>query len=151
MQEPAVEGLGDRQAGNLLWRSLISADRTPSAELILGVAEFPAHGRLNLHRHAPAEFYFGLAGEGTVTAGGATLRIVKGVAIFIPPDLEHGVIAGAGGLSMVYGFARNSFEEIEYFFSDVSGGCGGEAGKRYRASDAAPGLAANGKTAATDR
>jgi len=112
------EGVGDLQSGNLTWRTLISGDRTPSDQLTLGVADFPPHGTLNVHRHEPAEFYFGLSGEGTVFVGGVSFRIAQGIAIFIPGDTDHGVIAGDHGLSIVYGFARRSFDDVVYDFQD---------------------------------
>lgn len=114
VDRPPIEGAGDVESGNLTWRTLISADRTPSAEMILGIADFPPHGQLNLHRHEPAEIYFGLSGEGIVSADGATLAITKGVAVFIPSNCEHGVVAGAAGLSILYCFAQDAFEDIEY-------------------------------------
>jgi quercetin dioxygenase-like cupin family protein len=114
-----LEGVDDEQSGNLSWRTLISADRTPSAELTVGVADFPPHGRLNLHWHAPAEFYYGLSGEGTVTANGVPLKIAKGVAVFIPGNTEHGVEAGAAGLSILYGFAHRAFHDIVYHYAQT--------------------------------
>jgi quercetin dioxygenase-like cupin family protein len=118
VEEAPLEGLGDLQSGNLTWRTLISGDRTPSDQLTLGVADFPPHGTLNVHRHDPAEFYFGLSGEGTVFAGGVSFRIAQGIAIFIPGNTDHGVIAGDRGLSIVYGFARRTFDDVIYDFQD---------------------------------
>jgi quercetin dioxygenase-like cupin family protein len=118
LEEVPAEGAGDLQSGILTWKTLISADRSPSAEMIVGVADFPPHGRLNSHRHAPAEFYFGLAGEGTVIANGVPMRIAKGVAVFIPGNTEHGVVAGAAGLSLVYGFAQRAFSDIVYDYRE---------------------------------
>jgi quercetin dioxygenase-like cupin family protein len=120
IEQSPIEGSGDAQSGILTWRTLISGDRTPSDELTIGIADFPPHGRLNLHRHAPAEFYFGLAGEGTVTANGVPLAIAKGVAVFIPGNTEHGVVAGAGGLSVIYGFAQRAFSSIVYDYREHS-------------------------------
>lgn len=112
-----LEGEGDLESGNLTWQTLISADRTSSNELTVGVAHWPPHGRLLAHRHAPAEFYFGLSGDGTVIADGLSLRIEPGVAVYIPGNTEHAVIAGPAGLSIVYGFARDSYGEIAYLMS----------------------------------
>jgi quercetin dioxygenase-like cupin family protein len=103
--------------GNVSWHTLISGDRTPSHELVFGVANFEPAGFLGLHRHSQAEFYFGLRGEGTVTVDGERLRIAPGVALFIPGNAEHGVVAGAQGLSFAYGFAADSFSAIEYRYS----------------------------------
>ena len=113
-----LEGAGDVQSGSLTWRTLISGDRTPSDQITLGVADFPPHGTLNLHRHEPAEFYFGLAGEGTVFANGLPMRIAQGIAVFIPGNTDHGIVAGDGGLSIVYGFAQGAFDAIIYDFRD---------------------------------
>ncbi len=124
LEQVPAEGAGDLQSGMLTWKTLISADRTPSGEMIVGVADFPPHGRLNSHRHAPAEFYFGLAGEGTVIADGVPLRIAKGVAVFIPGNTEHGVVAGPEGLSIVYGFAQRAFSDIAYDFRESTPPCG---------------------------
>jgi len=116
--EAPVEGAGDVQSGHLTWRTLISGDRTPSEEIILGVADFPPHGTLNMHRHAPAEVYFGLSGEGVVTVNGVPFKIAQGIAVYIPGNTDHGVVAGERGLSFVYGFARDSFASILYQFRD---------------------------------
>ena len=116
--ELPLEGAGDLQSGNLTWRTLISGDRTPSDEIILGIADFPPHGTLNVHRHDPAEFYFGLAGEGTVLANGKSFKIAQGIAVFIPGNTDHGVVAGDRGLSILYGFARRSFDGVIYAFQD---------------------------------
>jgi quercetin dioxygenase-like cupin family protein len=118
VEEAPLEGQGDLQSGNLTWRTLISGDRTPSDQLTLGVADFPPYGILNVHRHEPAEFYFGLSGEGTVYADGVSFRIAQGIAIFIPGNTDHGVIAGDRGLSIVYGFARRAFDDVIYDFQD---------------------------------
>jgi quercetin dioxygenase-like cupin family protein len=115
-----LEGVNDAQSGNLSWRTLISADRAPSTELTVGVADFPPHGRLNLHWHAPAEFYYGLSGEGTVTANGVPLKIAKGIAVFIPGNTEHGIEAGAAGLSILYGFAQRAFCDIVYHYTQTA-------------------------------
>jgi len=113
-----LEGAGDVQSGNLTWRTLISGDRTPSDQITLGVADFPPHGTLNVHRHQPAEFYFGLAGEGTVLANGLCFRIAQGIAVFIPGNTDHGVVAGDRGLSILYGFAQGAFDGVIYDFKD---------------------------------
>ncbi|HTV96268.1 MAG TPA: cupin domain-containing protein [Steroidobacteraceae bacterium] len=118
IEQAPLEGAGNVQSGNLTWRTLISGDRTPSDQITLGVADFPPHGTLNVHRHEPAEFYFGLAGEGTVFADGLSLRIAPGIAVFIPGSTDHGVVAGNQGLSIVYGFAQRTFDGVIYDFKD---------------------------------
>lgn len=115
-----VEGGSESGYGDVTWRTLISADRTKSSEFLLGVAEFPPHGVLLPHRHAPPEFYYCVSGSGVVTIDGVAHQVSTGSAVFVPGNAEHGVEAGPHGLSFAYGFARSSFCEIEYVFSDRS-------------------------------
>lgn len=115
------EGGADPTFGTVRWRTLISADRTPSSQMVLGVAEFGPGGTLLAHRHAHAEFYFGLSGEGTVTVEGEAHRIAPGVAVYLPPDAEHSVLAGDSGLRFAYGFPSDHFAEIQYRFSAATG------------------------------
>ncbi|WP_246525658.1 cupin domain-containing protein [Thalassovita aquimarina] len=112
-----LEGGTDPAFGTVRWRTLFCADRTPTSQFVLGLAEFDAGGTLLPHRHAPAEFYFGLTGTGVVTIDGVAHRIAPGIALFIPGDVEHGVCAGEEGLQFLYGFPRDRFGEVEYRFS----------------------------------
>jgi len=115
--ETPLEGQGDRESGELTWRTLISANRTPSAEMSVGVAHFTPGGHLNRHRHEPAEFYYGLSGSGVVTVEGEQFDLRPGIAIYIPGNREHGIEAGSGGLSLLYGFARDDYDTIAYTFT----------------------------------
>lgn len=108
---------GEARDGELTWQTLICADRTPSAGLVVGVAEFPPGGHLKFHRHDPAEFYFCLAGSATVHAGDQAMPIAPDVAAFIPGGTEHAIIAGPDGLKLLYGFARDTFAGIEYDYT----------------------------------
>ncbi|WP_284176647.1 cupin domain-containing protein [Frigidibacter sp. SD6-1] len=112
-----AEGGVDPVFGNVTWRTLISSDRTRSNDLVLGVAEFPPHGMLNLHRHEPPEFYFCLSGSGTVMIDGRAHVVAAGAAVYIPGNAEHGVQAGADGLAFAYGFAKDAFGDVSYQFS----------------------------------
>ena len=112
-----LEGGEDPAFGTVRWRTLFSADRTPTADFVLGVAEFGPQGILCAHRHEPAEFYFGLSGDGVVTIDGIAHAIAPGVALFIPADAEHEVVAGPEGLRFLYGFARDRFSDVVYRFS----------------------------------
>ncbi len=116
-EERPLEGEGQSDFAEVRWRTFISGDMTPSRELTLGLAEFPAGGRLPPHRHAPAEFYYGQSGSGVVTVDGRDFPIGPGVALYVPPGAEHGTVAGPEGLVFLYGFARDSFAEVEYAFS----------------------------------
>lgn len=108
---------GEARDGQLTWQTLISADRTPSSGLVVGVADFPPGGHLEFHRHAPAEFYFCLAGSGTVYADDTVMTLTPQVAAYIPSGAEHAIRAGADGMRLLYGFARDRFSSIVYDYT----------------------------------
>jgi quercetin dioxygenase-like cupin family protein len=112
-----VEGGTDPTFGTVTWRTLINGSAQSQKEFVLGVAEFGPHGTLHPHRHAPAEFYFGLSGSGTVTIDGLAHIIAPGTAIYVPGNAEHSVVANETGLRFTYGFAEPCFENIDYRFS----------------------------------
>lgn len=117
----ALEGGDHPVHGNVTWHTLISADRTPSEAMVLGIAHLEPAGWLGLHRHEPAEFYLGLSGEATATVDGQPFRIAPGVALFIPGNAEHGITAGHEGCSFAYGFAAGSFSSIVYRYTAEGG------------------------------
>lgn len=112
-----LEGGEDPAFGTVRWRTLFCADRTATAGMVMGIAEFGSFGTLLPHRHGPAEMYFGLGGAGIVTIDGTAHEIAPNVALFIPADAEHGTVAGAEGLRFLYVFPRDRFSEVEYRFS----------------------------------
>ena len=112
-----LSGRTDPTYGEVRWRTLINGTAEHPRDLVLGIAEFGPGDRLLPHRHDPAEFYFGLEGCGTVTIDGTPHHIAPGIALYVPGGAEHGTVAGENGLRFAYGFATQSFEEIEYRFS----------------------------------
>lgn len=112
-----LSGGTDPTYGEVRWRTLINGTAETPRDMVLGIAEFEAGGRLQPHRHDPAEFYFGLEGAGIVTIDGMPHDISPGVAIYIPGGAEHDTVAGGEGLRFAYGFPNGCFEDIEYQFS----------------------------------
>ncbi|MCL4301870.1 MAG: cupin domain-containing protein [Anaerolineae bacterium] len=111
------EGWDDELHGRVQWRTLFSAERTSTEALTAGVAEIRPGNRLKVHRHAPAELYYLLAGEGMVTIDGTEYPVGVGTAVFIPGNAAHGIRnTGQTLLRFFYAFAVNSFDEVEYIF-----------------------------------
>jgi quercetin dioxygenase-like cupin family protein len=103
----------------LRWRLIFSGRRTPTEALSMGLAEFPPGAVLPLHRHAPAEVYHGLDGEGLVKIEGEPHRLRAGVSLFIPADARHRTTnTGAGPLRFLFVFPTDSFEEVVYHFDE---------------------------------
>ena len=114
-----LEGGDDPAFGTVRWRTLFCADRTATAGVVVGIAEFAPGGTLLPHRHSPAEVYFGLDGAAVVTVDGVAQPMGPGVALFIPGDAEHGTVAGPEGFRMLYVFPTDRFSEVSYRFSPL--------------------------------
>ena len=72
-----------------------------------------------MHRHAPAEIYHVLEGEGRVEIGGVRHRLSPGTAAFIPPNAWHETApAGPEPLRFLFVFSTETFEEVVYEFAD---------------------------------
>lgn len=112
-----LEGGDDPAFGTVRWRTLFCADRMPTQDMVMGIAEFPPFGTLLPHRHSPSEVYFGLEGSAVVTVDGLVQVMGPGTALFIPADAEHGTVAGAQGFRMLYVFPRDRFSDVTYRFS----------------------------------
>lgn len=115
------ESWADSARGGVTWRTVFSADRTPTAGMVCGIAQFEPGTGLALHHHPEAELYYGLAGSGTVTLGDRRVEIAQGMAAFIPGKTVHGVVAGPQGLTLLYVFDADSFDQIRYCFVEDGG------------------------------
>jgi mannose-6-phosphate isomerase-like protein (cupin superfamily) len=113
------EGSVGAEPGSVRWRTLISGDRTPTDSLTVGVAELePGEPRsFRPHKHAQAEVYYILSGEGTVTISGTDHPVRPCTTVFIPGGVEHGARnTGADLLRLLYVFPSDSFAEVKYEF-----------------------------------
>lgn len=120
-QDCPLEGWSESGRGAVVWRTLISGDRAPSEALTLGVAEV-AETDLHLHRHAQPEAYYVLSGEGRLQIDGVDYRLSSGSTAFIPGGALHGACrVGASPLKLLYVFATDSFEDVQYEFPGGAG------------------------------
>jgi mannose-6-phosphate isomerase-like protein (cupin superfamily) len=105
------------ERGNVLWKTLISADVTPTVALTLGVARVPGGGKLAAHRHEQPEVYLVLDGTGIVTIDGSPSRLSQGASVFIPGGAIHSVRStGPTDLRFAYVLAADGFEDVTYVF-----------------------------------
>jgi quercetin dioxygenase-like cupin family protein len=117
--ECEVEDWSETGRHGVSWRTLISADRTPTDSLTVGLAEIEpgAADELHLHRHEPAEAYYILAGTGVVSIDGEIHDIRAGSTIFVPSNAVHAVgNTGVDVLRLLYVFGVDSFHDVEYVF-----------------------------------
>jgi quercetin dioxygenase-like cupin family protein len=116
-QSIVSDGWDDDVHGQVSWRTLLSADQTPTEALTAGVAEIAPGHELKQHRHAPPELYYILAGSGLVTINGVEHRVGAQTAVFIPGGAAHGIRnIGDNTLRFLYAFAVDSFATVEYLF-----------------------------------
>ena len=109
----------DELRGIVAWRTLFSGDKTPTSALTVGVAELPpgASGPGQPHRHPQPEVYYILSGQGVVWVGGKSGDVSAGSAVFIPGNAPHYARnTGADVLRLLYVFAVDSFDEVQYEF-----------------------------------
>ena len=105
--------------GLVYWKTLLSADVTPSEALTMGIAKIPPAEALHEHRHQQAEIYLILEGTGLVRIDGKARPVGAGSAVFIPGNVVHSCEnTGASDLRFAYVFPANSFEEVEYVFDE---------------------------------
>jgi len=110
--DPADEG----RPARIRWRTIVSAGRTPSSGLSMGVLEVPPGSELAPHHHSPQEIYFVTAGAGEVHVQGAWRTVRAGDVVFHPRDAVHGARnRGDGPFTIAWVFPTDSYEEIVYF------------------------------------
>ncbi len=107
----------DPAHGSIQWKTLISGDVTATDTLVCGIALMAKGDSFALHSHAQPELYFGLEGEVDVQINGTPHRLKPGVALFIPGDAVHGVLAADQPVRWFYTFAADAFTDIAYSFA----------------------------------
>jgi mannose-6-phosphate isomerase-like protein (cupin superfamily) len=108
----------DKIKGVLGFRTLFSGGVTATASLTAGIADLNAGEWLGLHRHAPAEIYYIVEGDGIVTLDGLEHAVSAGAAVYVPGDVEHGIRnSKQAPLRFFYAFAVDSFDDVAYRFS----------------------------------
>jgi mannose-6-phosphate isomerase-like protein (cupin superfamily) len=107
------------ERGRIFFKMMISADRTPSDALAMGIARISPGETLRTNRHEQAEVYFVLEGTGAIQVGSEARPIGAGTAVFIPGNVPHSCAnTGTSDLRLSYVFAANSFDEVEYVFEE---------------------------------
>jgi quercetin dioxygenase-like cupin family protein len=109
--DPPNEG----DTAEIRWRTLVSADRTPTSGLSMGVFEVPPGAQLALHRHAPQEVYYLVAGQAEVFVDGAWRPARPGDVAYFPGGSVHGARnRGATVCRIVWVFPVDDYEGVEY-------------------------------------
>ncbi len=116
-----LETWGAGNAPGLSWRTLTSADRTPSTELTTGVCLLQVDAALPRHHHAQAEVYHFIAGTCSVRVNDELFTVNAGDTVFVPGSAWHEIAnVGDDMAQLFYCFATASFNEVEYHYPDGS-------------------------------
>ena len=107
----------DPARGSVRWKTLISGDVTNTDTLVCGIALMAKGDTFALHSHPQPELDFGLEGEVDVMISGTAHRLKPGVALFIPGNAVHGVLAADQPVRWFYSFAADAFPDIAYTFA----------------------------------
>ena len=109
--DPDDEGLESR----IRWRTIVTAKRTPSSALSMGVLEVPPGAELRPHHHHAQEIYYVTAGAGEVLIDGEWRAARCGDVIYHPGDAVHGARnRGPGAFTIAWVFPTDTYEEVEY-------------------------------------
>lgn len=72
------------------WFYMIGPSNSEARNLTFGLAEFPPDSNAKAHVHdAQEEIIFILSGEGEIITTESVHELKSGIAVFIPPKLEH--------------------------------------------------------------
>jgi mannose-6-phosphate isomerase-like protein (cupin superfamily) len=120
-QDCPLERWEDVGGGLDTWRTLVSADRTPTHHLTVGVVDIACLpdgvAPEPRHRHDPAETYYVISGEGFVEIGDEISAVRTGNAAYIPGGCWHRAWSEhREGMRILYTFPVDSFTEVAYEF-----------------------------------
>jgi quercetin dioxygenase-like cupin family protein len=110
--DPDDEG----RVGRIRTRTFVSAGRTPSRGISMGVFEMPPGALLDPHYHHPREVYYVIDGEAEVYLDGEWRPLRKGDVVYFPGDAVHGARnRGQVTCTIVWAFPADCYDDIEYF------------------------------------
>lgn len=106
---------GEGGTAAVRWRTLVSADRTPSSGVSMGVFEVPPGARLAPHRHDPQEVYYVTAGEGEVFLDRVWRTVREGDVAYFPGGDVHGARnRGTTQFRIIWIFPVDDYGTVEY-------------------------------------
>jgi mannose-6-phosphate isomerase-like protein (cupin superfamily) len=70
---------------------LVSEITTDSVHITTSLVEISPGGQQRIHSHQTEQCYYILEGDGLMTVGKETQRVVAGDCVFIPSNLPHGL------------------------------------------------------------
>lgn len=122
-----VEEVHDELRGHLSYRILVSAHAGPSAGVVQGIATFEPGQAEARHHHDVPETAHVLEGAGQLDLGTATHDLGVGDTVFLAPGAPHGWSGGDDGLRILFTFAADRWDEVDYHFSGGNSGDGTDA------------------------
>jgi quercetin dioxygenase-like cupin family protein len=116
--DPSDFSWDDSERGSAVYQTRIDAAAGPTSGLVMGTAQIEAGETEAPHTHDLPEMMYVLSGEGTAVFDDREVPIAEGDTVFVPRDTLHSWRAGEAGLSMLYAFPADRFDEVAYHWSD---------------------------------
>lgn len=80
-----------------VWKMLVGPSAGGCKNMVFGIVEFPADSKPTGHRHGKEEeIIYVISGRGEVIIGAERRKLETGVAVYIPPLIDHQVIVEGG-------------------------------------------------------
>lgn len=105
--------------GLVVWRTLLDGDRTPTRNVVVGLATVSPGAATHeaLHHHDADEVYVITAGTGHVLIDGTRHEVGPGSTIFLPAGCEHAASAdGPEPLELTFVLLAHRFEDVNYSY-----------------------------------
>ena len=97
------------------WKTLMGGGGISTSGISMGIFEIPPGEQLSVHHHAPQEVYHIIRGSAEVLIGDERRQVGAGHAIYIPPNVSHGIKnTGAELLELIWMFPTDNWKEIVY-------------------------------------
>ncbi len=118
LADTALQTMDAPGHGDVEYRILVSAHGGPSEKLVQGVMTLKPGDTEARHHHDLPETAHVLDGTGTVDLGTVTRALQKGDTVFLPAQAPHAWTAGDDGLTMLFTFPADRWDEIDYHFAE---------------------------------
>lgn len=117
--DPADFAWDDPTRGKAVYQTRIDAAAGPTSGLVMGTAQIEPGETEAPHTHNLAEMAYVLSGGGTAVFEDREVAVKAGDTVFVPADVRHSWLAGDGGMTMLYAFPADRFDEVAYRWSDA--------------------------------
>lgn len=104
-----------RELDGLVSHILLEQGDAPGGELSITWVDVEAGGEQEPHSHGPQQVYVITRGEGRMMVGEETQDVHEGQMVFIPPEVEHGIVNTGDGVLTYVSAATPAFPVTDLY------------------------------------